>query len=107
MTAKRSRGEVFVKGYGRSEVYLDNFESLSNPGFLTLDAGLKMVLGYGVSASLVGRNLMDHRRRVDALQAPLPGLSVYGQLTYDHVFGNEEGLQEKASRREEEGSECG
>lgn len=76
------RWEVFAGVRGRSALYLDNFGNLSDPAALFVDAGVVARPWKQLQLSLVGRNVLDERGAVDSLQQPLPGASLYAQLSW-------------------------
>jgi vitamin B12 transporter len=72
--------QVFGLVDARSAIALDGFGRIENPALVTLDAGLRVWPLAWLEVRLDGRNLLDVRTGVDALQRPLPGRSVYLSL---------------------------
>lgn len=65
----------------QSSFYLDRFESTSEEGRFRLDARLEWRLRDTVRLSLEARNLTNKRDAVDSLQRPLPGFSLWTQVS--------------------------
>jgi len=66
--------------HGHSQTNLDNFGNLKAPGWVSVDAGLQLKTDLGLSLGVSAQNLVNDRSRVDGLQQPLPGRSVYMSL---------------------------
>lgn len=62
----------------QSEMALDRFDSLAEEGRVMLSAGLDGAVTDWLTLELQGSNLLDVRGAVDALQQPLPGISLLG-----------------------------
>lgn len=65
---------------GRSETNLDNFGNLRAPGWVSIDAGLRLAPASWATVSLSAQNLADDKGRIDVMQQPLPGRSIYASL---------------------------
>jgi len=65
----------------QSSFYLDRFESTREEGRFCLDARLEWRIREAVHLSLEARNLTNKRDAVDTLQRPLPGLSLFTQVS--------------------------
>ncbi len=68
--------ELWTLADGRSRLFLDSFGNQTAPAYLFWDAGITLRAG-AVETTFAARNLMDHRRAVDAVQQPLPGRSFW------------------------------
>ncbi len=63
--------------HGHSATNLDNFGNLVAPGWVSLDAGVYVRPGSGVRIGVSAQNILNNLSRIDGLQQPLPGRSVY------------------------------
>jgi vitamin B12 transporter len=69
--------------HGHSQTNLDNFGNLKAPGWVSVDAGIRMKSELGFSLGVSAQNIVNDLSRIDGLQQPLPGRSVYVSLELD------------------------
>lgn len=66
----------------RSAINLDLFGQAQNQGYTQLQAHVSATFKAGLSAELRALNLLDVRTAVDGLQRPLPGRTIWANLTW-------------------------
>ena len=69
--------------HGRSVANLDNFGNLKAPGWISVDAGVHAQPLRWMTLGLTAQNLTDDRTRIDSLQQPLPGRTVFASIQLD------------------------
>ncbi|HIA02289.1 MAG TPA: TonB-dependent receptor [Myxococcales bacterium] len=69
---------------GQSAFFMDRFEGIEEESRILYDLGVTASAGPYVSFGVVLKNLTDVRTSVDAMQQPLPGLSVLGNVRIKH-----------------------
>jgi outer membrane cobalamin receptor len=79
--------ELFARVTARSTVFLDGFGNMENGPATFVDGGVAVEVAPGLLATLTAKNVLDKRDAVDANQYPLPGLSLFAQLSWNAEIG--------------------